>query len=101
MRIAPWIALIFALFSSQASAALPFSCQASGDSWRIFGGSDRKATCSLVCILTDGRGDQDHVSCVAAVSGSAKKDPVCEGFVSGRHWTAGTLVSGQCAYSDP
>ena len=80
-----------------ALAGLPFSCQANGDSWSVVGHADHRLQCTFTCILHDPKGNQDAVSCAPAVSDAVPNGPVCEGFLTGRHWTSATLVSGQCA----
>ena len=93
------IAAVAALCASTqaARAGLPFSCQANGDSWAVVGHADHRLQCSFTCILHDPKGNQDAVTCAPAVSDTIPNGPVCEGFLSGRHWTSATLVSGQCA----
>ena len=92
-------AVALALYAGPSFAALPFTCQVGGDTWRITGGSARKATCSLVCILADGSGNQDKAACsFTTPPQESASSTVCEGFLTGRHWTSATLVSGQCSY---
>ena len=64
--------------------------RSSGDSWSVVGSPTRKVTCSLRCVLRDGAGNQDVVTCSPAVSPGNKTDPVCEGFLLGKRWTTAT-----------
>ena len=93
--------VIMGCSAGQAVAGLPFTCQANGDTWSVTGHADHRLQCNLTCILHDARGNQDAVSCAPAVSDAVPNGTVCEGFLTGRHWTSATLVSGQCASALP
>ena len=77
-------------------AAPPFTCGASGDTWTVEGTPTHKVACSLRCILRDGSGQQDVVSCAPTVSPNTHGTPVCEGFLLGKRWTSATLVAAEC-----
>ncbi len=78
-------------------AAQPFTCSANGDTWSVEGAPTHKVACSLRCILRDGAGGQDIVSCAPTVSSGARGTPVCEGFLLGKHWTSAILAADECA----
>ena len=82
-------------------AGLPFSCQASGDSWSVVGKAERKVTCNFTCALHDPRGNQDNVSCTATIVENQPNSTICEGYIVGKHWGSATLVTGQCATVAP
>ena len=78
-------------------AAPPFTCKATGDTWSIVGAPSHRVSCSFRCILREPAGSQDSVSCSAVVSPGPPADPICEGFLMGKHWTSATLVAVDCA----
>ena len=81
-------------------AAPPFTCSASGDAWIVEGAPTHKMSCTFRCILRDGSGGQDVVSCAPTVAPGSRGGAVCEGFLLGKHWTGAALVAAECATVD-
>lgn len=94
-------ALLLVAGAGPCRAAPPFTCAASGDTWSVEGSPPRKAACSLRCILRDGAGTPDTVSCAPTVSPGSRSTPICEGFLLGKHWMSATLVAAECATLEP
>jgi hypothetical protein len=76
------------------------ACSVAQDSWAVTGSVGRKASCTVVCLLNDGRGDVDRVTCAFNTSGAAATLPHCEGAQANRRWTSASVLSQQCAYDD-